>query len=152
MRIFVFCTISFLFLWSCKPSGNSSEGNPQVDTKALEDQLMAIHDEVMPRLTDIQHLTGELRKIKSTVRESQEGKMIFPEGLEQNLESLKLAEQGMWDWMKGYHDSRDSIPAEQLKPFLDKQMELIKSVQTGINTSIDNAQKWLAQNGIKDEK
>ena len=144
MRVLLYCCLSLFFLISCKPAGDS--GTKTNDTKALEDQLMAMHDEVMPKLTDMQHLSTELRKYKTDVKENQEGKLVYPDGLEQNIDNLKLAEQGMWDWMKLYHDQRDSVPQDQLKPFLVKQIELMNSVKTGVENSISKAQVWLDQN------
>ena len=144
MKILFLPFLTLFVLFSCKPAEKPADTSN--DPKALEDQLMAIHDEVMPKLTDMQTLSADLRKIKSAIPENSEGKIVSPDGLDQNIESLRLAEQGMWDWMKQYHDQRDSVPAEQLKPFLDHQMELLKSVETGVNTSIANAQAWLTAN------
>lgn len=136
---------------SCK-SAEKPATDQAAANKALEEKLMAIHDEVMPKLTDMQNLSEELRKVKSAIPENSEGKIVTPEGLDGIIDRLKMAEQGMWDWMKQYHDQRDTIPADQLKPFLDHQMELILSVQTGINTSIAYAQDWLKTNGSANAK
>ncbi len=108
---------------------------------------MAMHDEIMPKLSDMQDLESQLNKIRMAVPENSEGKIVPPDGLNQTMDNLKLAEQGMWDWMKQYHDQRDSIPADQLKPFMEHQMELLKSVQNGVNTSMTKAQEWLKANG-----
>src|SRR5678815_2875998 len=144
MRILFLPFLMLFVLFSCKPAQKPADTTG--DPKALEDQLMAVHDEVMPKLTEMQTLSADLRKIKSGIPENSEGKIVSPDGLDQNIEGLRLAEQGMWDWMKQYHDQRDSVPAEQLKPFLDHQMELLKSVETGVNSSIANAQAWLTAN------
>ena len=151
MRILILPFVAVLVIFSCKPADKPAT-DQAAENKALEDKLMAIHDEVMPKLTDMQNLAEELRKIKSSIPENSEGKIVAPEGLDGVQERLKLAEQGMWDWMKQYHDQRDSVPADQLKPFLDHQMELILSVQTGVNTSIANAQDWLKTNGTSNAK
>jgi len=145
MRIFILSLLSISFLWACKPGEVKTETSN--DPKVLEEQLMAIHDEVMPKLAQMQDLEGELRKIKEAIPENSEGKIISPDGLDPTMEGLKLADQGMWDWMKQYHDQRDSVPADQLLPFLTHQMELIKSVQNGVSTSIAKAQDWLKANG-----
>ena len=145
MRVLIAFTFSLLSLFACKSSGDQSKA-PANDSKGMEDQLMTMHDEVMPRLNDIQHLSSELRKIKTETKENQEGKLVYPDGLEENLDNLKLSEQGMWDWMKQYHDQRDSIPEDQLKQYLTKQLELMTSVKNGIEKSIDNASKWLEKN------
>ena len=146
MRILILPFLALFLMISCKQAEKPA-ADPAAENKALEDKLMAIHDEVMPKLTDMQRLAEDLRKIKSAIPENSEGKIVSPAGLDENVERLKLAEQGMWDWMKQYHDQRDSVPADQLKPFLDHQMELLLSVQNGVNTSIANTQEWLKTNG-----
>ena len=151
MRILILPFFALILMFSCKPA-EKPVADATAENKALEDKLMAIHDEVMPKLTDMQKLNEDLRKIKTAIPENSEGKIVSPEGLDGVMERLKLSEQGMWDWMKQYHDQRDSIPADQLKPFLDHQMELILSVQEGINTSIANAQAWLKTNGTPNAK
>ena len=88
-----------------------------VDIKAYEDSLLAVHDEVMPRMKEIQDLSTELRKIKAGLKENEMGKIESPEGLDATLESLKLADQGMWDWMKSYSDTKKTLKEDQLMPF-----------------------------------
>jgi len=144
MRLLFLPFLMLFVLFSCKPAEKPADTTS--DPKALEDQLMGVHDEVMPKLTEMQTLSADLRKIKTAIPENSGGKIVSPDGLDQNIEALRLAEQGMWDWMKQYHDQRDSVPADQLKPFLDHQMELLKSVENGVNTSIANAQAWLTAN------
>jgi hypothetical protein len=145
MRIFILAGISVLFLFSCKPSDKATEAG--TDPKVLEEQVMAIHDEVMPKLSDIQDLSSQLRKIRAEIPENTQGKVVTPEGMDDIMESLKLADQSMWDWMDQYSKQRDSIPADQLIPFLNRQMELVKTVETNVNTSITNAKVWLNANG-----
>jgi len=150
MRIFILAGISVLFLFSCKPSDKATETS--TDPKVLEEQVMAIHDEVMPKLSDIQDLSSQLRKIRAEIPENTQGKVVTPEGMDDIMESLKLADQSMWDWMDQYGKQHDSIPADQLIPFLNRQMELVKSVETKVNTSITKAQDWLKENGGTDVK
>ena len=152
MRILILAFLSVCFLYSCKPGADKASEKLSTDPKVLEDQLMAIHDEVMPKLSDMQNLSAQLRKIREATPENSAGKIVPPDGLDQTADALKLAEQGMWDWMKQYHDQRDSIPADQLLPFLTHQMELLKSVQNGVNTSIGKATEWLKANGSPNAK
>ncbi|HJW29787.1 MAG TPA: hypothetical protein VJ508_11175 [Saprospiraceae bacterium] len=146
MRILVIGLFACLSLLSCKKGGPAASNEPVGDDpQALEKQLMALHDQVMPKLNDIQHLSSDMRKIKATVKEDEAGRLLDPDGMDSRLDALKLAEQGMWDWMKQYHDQRDSIPADQLAYFMKKQIGLLNSVNMGIDSSIVKAKKWLAQ-------
>jgi hypothetical protein len=147
MRVLSSILFASLLLWSCKPStgaDNTSSDGATNDLKALEDQVMAVHDEVMPKMADITKLTAELRTIKATIKENPDGKMVSPDGLEELMGSLKLAEQGMWDWMKAYSDAKPTIQEDQLKSFYTSQLETINKVKQDMLGSIEKAQTWLA--------
>jgi len=147
MRVLTSILFASLLLLSCKPStdaGNTSSEGSANDLKALEDQVMAIHDEVMPKMADITKLTAELRAIKSTIKENPDGKIVSPDGLEELMGSLKLAEQGMWDWMKAYSDTKPTIKEDQMKSFYESQLETINKIKQDMLGSIEKAQTWLA--------
>ena len=147
MRVLPFLFIAMSILLSCKPkaSGDPASGesvNPEL--KALEAQVMAIHDEVMPKMKDINDILVQLRKIKATVKETPEGKLESPDGMEQVMGSLKLAEQGMWDWMKSYSDTKATLQEDQLKSFYEKELEKVNKVKADMLGSIEKGQAWLA--------
>ncbi|HQW01547.1 MAG TPA: hypothetical protein PLR30_03680 [Saprospiraceae bacterium] len=147
MRVLSSILFASLLLLSCKPStdaGNTSSEGSANDLKALEDQVMAIHDEVMPKMADITKLTAELRAIKATIKENPDGKIVSPDGLEELMGSLKLAEQGMWDWMKAYSDTKPTIKEDQMKSFYESQLETINKIKQDMLGSIEKAQTWLA--------
>ena len=147
MRVLSSILFASLLLLSCKPStdaGNTSSEGSANDLKALEDQVMAIHDEVMPKMADITKLTAELRVIKATIKENPDGKIVSPDGLEELMGSLKLAEQGMWDWMKAYSDTKPTIKEDQMKSFYESQLETINKIKQDMLGSIEKAQTWLA--------
>lgn len=147
MRVLSSILFASLLLLSCKPStdaGNTSSEGSANDLKALEDQVMAIHDEVMPKMADITKLTAELRVIKATIKENPDGKIVSPDGLEELMGSLKLAEQGMWDWMKAYSDTKPTIKEDQMKSFYEGQLETINKIKQDMLGSIEKAQTWLA--------
>lgn len=147
MRVLSSMLFASILLLSCKPSASNSDTSTDGtnnDLKALEDQVMAIHDEVMPKMADITKLTAELRAIKGTIKENPDGKMESPEGLEEVMSALKLAEQGMWDWMKAYSDTKPTLKDDQLKSFYDNQLETVTKVKQDMLGSIEKAQTWLA--------
>jgi hypothetical protein len=152
MRVLTFFFLFCLVWISCKPGG-SAEGatgdKPQTEVEALESQVMAIHDEVMPKMSDINHLSGELRKYKAGLKENEVGKLESPDGLDQVIESLKMAEQGMWDWMKSFGDTKATLTDDQLKSFYEKELEKVTRVKSDMLTSIEKAQAWLAAHPTK---
>lgn len=146
MRVLTSILFASLLLLSCKPStgaDNTSNEGAANDLKALEDQVMAVHDEVMPKMAEITRLTGDLRAIKAKVSENPDGKMVSPDGLEELMGSLKLAEQGMWDWMKAYSDTKPTIKEDQLKTFYEGQLLTINKIKQDMLGSIEKTEIWL---------
>ncbi len=150
MRVLSFFLFISILILACKPSTPADTAVvAQDDAKALEAQVMSIHDSLMTKMSDITRLTAELRLIKSKIPENEAGKGESPAGLEEAMSSLKLAEQGMWDWMKSYSDTKPTIIEDQLKSFYGKQLETISKIQQDMLGSIDKAKSWLTANGIK---
>lgn len=149
MRVLFLIGLTIGLLASCKKGTptDTTTSNPGVENaQTLEVQVVAIHDEAMPRMNEISHLLKQLRNIKSAVKETPEGKKVPPEGLDKTMESLKLAEQGMMDWMNYYHRTKPTIAPDQLDNFMKKQIEEVTKVKKDIDTSIADAQAWIAAN------
>jgi hypothetical protein len=134
--------ISLAILASCaKPGkqedhhhdGGNSDENPN---QALYDQVMDIHDEVMPRSEDIYQLKKALQeKIASTPDLIAEKK----QELELAIAQLDSADQSMMDWMHHFHPLPDSADQEKARAYLESEMESIKKVRELTNESIEKA-------------
>lgn len=146
MRYSLFIPFLLLLLVSCKPK--SAETTTPAETtetplQALEKQVMAVHDDVMPRMKEMTELSAQLRAIKSATKEDGSGKLNYPEGLEQVSDALKLAEQGMWDWMKAFSDTKATLKEDQLEAFYQKEMLSVTKVRTDMLSSIVKAKEWI---------
>src|SRR5688500_17034698 len=87
-----------------------------------ENEIMKIHDEVMPKMSEVTRLSAQLRDIKE-----KGGTM---DGLDAALEALNKAEQSMSDWMKNYSTVRPKLTERQLLPFFQKEVEKVTMVRT----------------------
>ena len=152
MRTFLLACIGIALLVACKPGGSTDTPTTHGDSAAeLETALMTIHDSAMVRLNEINKLSGELRDLRAEVNISDEGSDARPAGMDMVLQDLKLADQGMWDWMKAYGDNKpvkkegqsDASFEEDLLAFYQKEMQKITSVDSAIDMSIANAKNWL---------
>ena len=131
------------FFLCCKQASSTGE-TPSTDANGLEAKVMMLHDEVMPKVNEISDLGAQLRKYKASLPVSPDGRIESPDGLDQVLESLKLSEQGMWEWMKAYSDAKPTLTEEQVKPFMEKQLEILNKVDQDMKTSIEKAKTWIA--------
>ncbi|MGB5170043.1 MAG: hypothetical protein WBN69_01290 [Eudoraea sp.] len=132
-----FLFILFLtFISACKDSPQKS------DTPSQMKEVMAIHDEVMPKMGDISKLVATL---KSKVDTTENGKAY-----EKAMIDLQNAHKEMMDWMRGFGDRFNSdeilndaaLSPEKLK-WLEEEEQKIKKVKEDINSSIKNAEKLL---------
>lgn len=147
MKLFTFLLVLSLGFFACKPGGNAenvSAAPTSDDPAVLEAQVLAVHDEIMPKMSEITDLNAKLRDFKKSIPEDASGKIESPAGLEEAIGSLKLAEQGMWDWMKQYNDAKATVQPDQLTSFYRHQLELVSKVKTDMLSAIEKAQTWVA--------
>jgi hypothetical protein len=136
IRYVIFTLLTLVFLFSCK------EKKEAEDTLTQMKEVMAIHDEVMPKMGTIGKLVAELKpKIDST-----ESGIAY----EIAMKDLQAAHRSMMDWMKGFGDrfTSDEILkgaelTEEKKMWLNEEEEKVKALKEQINTSIKNAEKLL---------
>ena len=127
--------ISTVFL-SCKQEKKAPEGPTQME------KVMAIHDEVMPKMGKLGKLVGELKAKVDTTEMGQKYEVA--------MKDLQEANTAMMDWMKGFGDRFDSDEilngkelTEEKQQWLDEEEEKVKVVKEKINGSIERAEKLL---------
>ena len=133
------CLISFL-IYSCKEEKKVGE---EVRNMTKMEEVMAVHDEVMPKMSTIGKLVGELKpRVDSTEM-----------GLQYDaaMKDLQDAHKAMMDWMQGFGNHFDSDEilngkelTEQKKEWLLEEEEKVKALREQINNSIESAQQLLS--------
>lgn len=130
IRVFVLFFI--LNLTSCKNN----------ETENLHKEIMAIHDEIMPKTGEIGYLYLALRKkvlIDSTI--SVEQKRI----LSKQADDLEKAEDEMMVWMNDYvppHVMETSKSKNQIIDYLQEQKKIISNIKVHTNESLALGKKW----------
>lgn len=132
--------IGCLFVIGCKEEKKAEASQMK--------KVMAIHDEVMPKMGTIGNLVGELSEKE---KENSTEEMTF-KYLEARKD-LQAAHKSMMDWMQGFGDRFDpdeilndkELTAEKQK-WLDEEEEKIKALRDQINSSIEKA-KTLIETG-----
>lgn len=108
------------------------------------DRVMAVHDEVMPKMGQIGNLVAEL---KAKVDTTASGK---PYGTA--MEDLQGAHAAMMDWMTNFGERFDhgEITGNtelnaQKQEWLDQEEEKVQALKEQINGSIERAEALLAK-------
>jgi len=135
------CTV-LLFSFSCKQEKKASEGPSQME------EVMAVHDEVMPKMGAIGKLVGELKTKVDTTEMGQK--------YEAAMKDLQEANTAMMDWMQGFGDRfnhEEILEGKELtqekQQWLDEEEEKVKVVKEKINSSIERAEALLAKDTVQ---
>lgn len=111
--------------------------------QALYDQVMNLHDEVMPKMEDIYKIKSQLQeKIANSPDLVKERK----EALERMILTLDSANNSMMDWMHQFNPLPDSADEEQSRAYLESQMEKIKKVKDIMISTLEEAKAEAGKN------
>jgi hypothetical protein len=112
------------------------------DAEVLHNEIMDIHDEVMPKTGEITYLYMSFRKkVETDSTISQENKME----LLKQADDLEKAEDEMMVWMNDYippHKMRSSKNEKQIIDYLQNQKKIISDIKVHTNASLASGKKW----------
>jgi hypothetical protein len=104
------------------------------------DEVMEIHDEVMPKMSDTHRLRKGLKKeLKKEIEEVSEvrGQIL------DNIKALEVADDGMMDWMKNYKKLRKLEEGVNPMDYYKQEKINIQKVSDDMYSAINNAEKFL---------
>lgn len=128
-----------LLIISCGEAGKSSDNTvSREQLVALEKEVIDIHDEVMPRLTEMSSLITKLEE---------ESKNEALEAFQQDqvrmaIKLLKDGDSLMWLWMHEYNKPED-VTLDSLHTWLLEEHDRIRDVRGAMLESIRNANALL---------
>lgn len=106
------------------------------DINALHDEVMVIHDDVMPRM-------GEMHQLRiSLERQMSDLDSVSALPYRDAIQSLHEGEDMMWTWMNAYKRPTSSTP--ESVQYLQEQKVIITTVAEKMTSAIDQA-KTLTQ-------
>lgn len=142
-----YLSIALFLLGGCSKNAhehrNQDEGVSDTNpNQALYDQVMDIHDEVMPKSDEIYAVRKKIQhKIDSIPNLTADKK----KQLGQLISELDSADHSMMDWMHKFKPLPDSANQELAREYLENEMERIKNVRELINASLQKAREELGK-------
>ena len=90
--------LSFVTLFSCntQEAANNQSQSPELKEDSLFASVMVVHDDVMPKMADLNRIKRNLKKWVETNETHQS-----VEEVKLAIAAINSAEMGMMDWMKG---------------------------------------------------
>ncbi|MEL6122452.1 MAG: hypothetical protein AAFR14_01920 [Bacteroidota bacterium] len=110
---------------ACRADQDTPEG-------LLYQQVMDIHDEVMPQMKDIHQLRKKLRKIEGAASN---------ESIQDMLLELQKADDQMMDWMADFKRPKEGD--SNAMSYLNTEMSKIEKVRDNMLSTIANGQEIL---------
>jgi hypothetical protein len=138
-KVILICLIA---VWGCGQHSHShdehdamaNDTNQDTGNKALYNEVMKIHDEVMPKMDDIYKLKEGLKsKIAAAPAMAEEEK----KKIEATILKLDSASESMMEFMHTFKPLPDSLGEEQARDYLEIEMEKVKKVKEVILESIE---------------
>lgn len=111
----------------------ASCGNTAAKKDPLYKEVMVIHDEVMPKMS-------EIHKLKKNIKKSDAAATPVAMDL---IKALDEADEGMMSWMHKFKPPSDETERSN---YLKNELTKVKKVADDINNSIANAKKYLNEN------
>lgn len=145
IAVLTFCVMVVLNVGCQQKKDSSAEAGEPVDSDEiglLKKEVMAIHDEVMPKMND-------MYKLKSSLKEKLSDSAAAPTAktdMASAVNKLDSAHNGMMRWMRQYHMQADSVDSsemtqEERRAFYEQEMERIRRVREDMLDAIEKAQK-----------
>lgn len=102
---------------------------------SLEDEVIAIHDEVMPKMGDMHMARKNLREILKKAEDEAAKTEILT-----MISDLESADEGMMTWM---HEWKVPENEPEKTEYLEKEKVKITKVKVDMLTSLENAHKFI---------
>lgn len=112
----------------------------EVDLKALKEEVLDIHDEVMPKMSDLRRTRKGLMLQADSIKSIDSLRASVLLSASNDLDS---ANESMMNWMRNYEPEFSGTDEEVLK-YLTEQKESISTVREKMLEADENGQKILS--------
>lgn len=124
-----------------QPSSSIAQGAVPKDLQPLYEEILAVHDEVMPELNTIASLQEQMKNKLDELRVAPADTEALKEA-NRILGDLNKAENAMWSWMHNF-SKLDSIADAEKSAFLEVEKMSVNSMKELMLSSIEQARAYL---------
>lgn len=109
-------------------------------------KVMAVHDEIMPKIGPIMNYKKQLNeKIDGYIENGVEANADKIIELENAVENLVNSHEEMMNWMHEFDNDFEGMVEKEVMDYLNDQMEKIEHVGKVTNNALKNAEKLLGK-------
>lgn len=123
---------TLIFLVACGPSKKD-------ELNQLKDEVIAIHDEVMPKMGELRNVRKQLMLQADSLMESDSVRAAV---LTTAANDIAAANEGMMQWMRNYEPEFEGTD-EEIKQYLEDQKIAIQKVKDNMLGSVAKGKEVL---------
>ena len=109
----------------------------------LYEEVIGIHDEVMPEMNTLLTLESSLRDKILALDSTDINDLEKIRILENQIDILQEADESMMQWMRNFQVDQESWPHDSVMSYLGKEKERIRQVRDQMLTVIAESEKLL---------
>lgn len=125
-----------LFLLACGPSKKQKEDR-------LRSEVMAIHDEVMPRTEEMYRLRKRLQAMADSLLKQDMTDTLLRHEIERLIFKLRKADDSMMSWMHNYNGGSGLYDHNEVMRYLENEKLKIEAVRQAILEAVDSTYAFL---------
>ena len=148
---YLICLLAFL-LFNCGPKeqneNDNSESEVTIDlpdtVKAeqdLYDQIMLVHDEMMPKMEDLMNLKRNLIELADSLKES--GNVDKAQHYNNTAHLIENADEAMMNWMRNFEPINDGQKHDEIMTYYTLQKSKMDSVKIIMQDALTEGEKTL---------
>ena len=140
---------ALLILTACGRSGEKKDGSIGGDStnQILYDQVMVVHDSIMPKMEDIYNLKKDIAEKAGNTANAERKKQLA--GI---LSQLDTANNTMIEWMHEFNPLPDSVDKEMAREYLESELERVINVRDFITETIKASEEEINKDYDKKNK
>jgi hypothetical protein len=120
-------------------------GPQKSENKLLEEKVIQVHDEVMPKIGNLKSQKNKLEKKANSLEESSTSddyqKQISE--LRSAAADCENAYDGMFVWMRQYNKDTEGMTEEEKKAYFENELEKVEKVKKDILQALENGESLL---------
>lgn len=149
IRIVGYLLSMSLFLAACGDGGSAEQNGEELAAASeqmqdsLWQQMMNVHDEVMPQMGEMNRVSQDLKAKAAELEDEAQS-----EPIEEVAESLDQAHEGMMEWMSNLQPLdkvRAEMGTDEVNSYLKAETEKIAKVKEDMMTSLAKGKAVLAE-------
>ncbi len=113
--------------------------NAKEENQKLRDEVIAIHDEVMPLMGKLKSLEKDANSLIEEIEAAETVDSVRITDLKALAYDLNQAYDGMFVWMRQYETEDGELSDEEVKSYLDDQMVKVTKVNEDITAALEKA-------------